>query len=137
MAKGSKRKLAEEEALIEEDVEGTSDDVQQDDGTDETSNSEASSDSSDEDSEDEAEGDAATVEVDLEFFDPSEKDCHGLRSLLRTYLDDTDFSGCSELVDLIIQQVPPTHLHFMPAAAAACTCVTPPFLQHRGRWAQW
>jgi protein BCP1 len=124
MAKGSKRKLAEEETLEVEDVAGTSEDVEgeQDDdsGDDETSNSEASSDSGDdsEGSEEDDEGDGDTVEVDLEFYDPSEKDFHGLKALLRTYLDDTDFRGCSELVDLIIQQV---LLHCMQAGAA-CPC---------------
>ncbi len=45
------------------------------------------------------------VNIDFEFFDPAEIDFHGLKSLLRTFLDGEDFS-CSELVDTIIKQVP-------------------------------
>lgn len=44
------------------------------------------------------------VNIDFEFFDPAEIDFHGLKSLLRTYLDGEDFS-CSELVHTIIKQV--------------------------------
>lgn len=44
------------------------------------------------------------VNIDFEFFDPAEIDFHGLKSLLRTFLDGEDF-GCSELVDTIIKQV--------------------------------
>ncbi|BDA42499.1 Protein bcp1 [Coccomyxa sp. Obi] len=43
------------------------------------------------------------VNIDFEFFDPAEIDFHGLKSLLRTFLDGEDFS-CSELVDTIIKQ---------------------------------
>ncbi|KAK9816526.1 hypothetical protein WJX72_001568 [[Myrmecia] bisecta] len=44
-----------------------------------------------------------TVEVNLEFFDPQEKDFQGLRALLQTYLDGEPYN-CSELVDAIIKQ---------------------------------
>ena len=47
-----------------------------------------------------------TVEADFEFFDPAESDFHGLKALLQSYLDGEAYS-CSELVDLIIQQVHP------------------------------
>ena len=45
-----------------------------------------------------------TVEADFEFFDPAESDFHGLKALLQSYLDGEAYS-CSELVDIIIQQV--------------------------------
>ena len=106
MAKQTKRKLEEEEGHDEE-VSTSGDELSEQDGSDdETSNSEASSSADDDgDSEDSEDEEGDTVEVDLEFFDPSEKDFHGLKALLRTYLDDTDFSGCSELVEAIIKQV--------------------------------
>ncbi|KAK9909808.1 hypothetical protein WJX75_007678 [Coccomyxa subellipsoidea] len=43
------------------------------------------------------------VNIDFEFFDPTDIDFHGLKSLLRTYLDGEEF-GCSELVETIIKQ---------------------------------
>jgi protein BCP1 len=45
------------------------------------------------------------VDVEFLFFYPKENDFHGLKSLLRTYLDGEEFCGCSELVQTIIQQV--------------------------------
>lgn len=45
------------------------------------------------------------VNVDLEFFDPSEIDYHGLKMLLRSLLDGDEFQGCSDLVEAIIRQV--------------------------------
>eukprot|EP00250_Pteridium_aquilinum_P019415 c24424_g1_i1 orf=509-1402(+) len=43
------------------------------------------------------------VNVDFEFFDPKEEDFHGVKALLRSYLDDTawDISG---FVDIILGQ---------------------------------
>ena len=74
--------------------------------------SETSSDSSDssleEASDRDVEGAEASedfVNVDLEFFDPSEIDYHGLKMLLRSLLDGEEFQGCSELVEAIIRQV--------------------------------
>ena len=49
--------------------------------------------------------DADLVNVDLEFYDPSEIDYHGLKMLLRSLLDGEDYQGCSELVEAIIRQV--------------------------------
>ena len=46
------------------------------------------------------------VNVDLEFYDPSGIDFHGLKALLRSLLDGDDFHGCSDLVEAIIRQVP-------------------------------
>lgn len=73
---------------------------------------ESSSDSSDRSQEDASdadlggtEADADLVNVDLEFFDPSEIDYHGLKMLLRSLLDGEDFQGCSDLVEAIIRQV--------------------------------
>lgn len=51
------------------------------------------------------EADADLVNVDLEFYDPSEIDYHGLKMLLRSLLDGEEFQGCSDLVDAIIRQV--------------------------------
>ena len=74
--------------------------------------SESSSDCSDRSQEDASdvdlggvEADADFVNVDLEFFDPSEIDYHGLKMLLRSLLDGEDFQGCSDLVEAIIRQV--------------------------------
>ena len=50
-------------------------------------------------------GDENVVNVDLEFFDPSEIDFHGLKMLLRSLLDGDDFPGCTDLVEAIIRQV--------------------------------
>ena len=50
---------------------------------------------------------ADLVNVDLEFFDPSEIDYHGLKMLLRSLLDGEDFQGCSDLVEAILRQVRP------------------------------
>ncbi len=47
------------------------------------------------------------VNVELEFFDPSEIDYHGLKMLLRSLLDGEDFQGCSDLVEAILRQVRP------------------------------
>lgn len=72
-------------------------------GSEESSGAFSSSDDEQSDAEADAE-DVDVVDVDFEFFDPSEIDFHGLKSLLRTYLNGEEFS-CSELVDAIIQQV--------------------------------
>ncbi len=72
-------------------------------GSEESSGAFSSSDDEQSDAEADAE-DADVVDIDFEFFDPSGIDFHGLKSLLRTYLDGEEFS-CSELVDAIIQQV--------------------------------
>ena len=50
-------------------------------------------------------GDEDVINVDLEFFDPSEIDYHGLKMLLRSLLDAEDFPGCTNLVEAIIRQV--------------------------------
>lgn len=44
------------------------------------------------------------VDVDFEFYDPVEKDFHGLKVLLTGLLDGVEWN-CSELVDAIIKQV--------------------------------
>lgn len=54
-----------------------------------------------------AEAEGELVNVELEFFDPSEIDYHGLKMLLRSLLDGEDFPGCSDLVEAIIRQVQP------------------------------
>lgn len=62
------------------------------------------SDEEDEDEDDE-EGEAFdNIQVDFQFFDPQEKDFHGLKALMHTYLDGLDYD-CSNLVETIIQQV--------------------------------
>ena len=76
--------------------------------------SESGSDCSDRSLEDASDGDLGGAEagedfvnVDLEFFDPSEIDYHGMKMLLRSLLDGEEFQGCSELVEAIIRQVRP------------------------------
>ena len=54
---------------------------------------------------DREDGDEDVINVDLEFFDPSEIDYHGLKMLLRSLLDADDFPGCTDLVEAIIRQV--------------------------------
>ena len=116
MARGTKRKVADEPAApTDDDVHDLYDsdsEVAEDSGADKSSSGEDSSDSdgsrSDDAGEDEDDSDDdETVDVDLEFFDPAEGDFHGLKALLKTYLDGNEFNGCSELVELIIQQVCP------------------------------
>ncbi|GMH32410.1 hypothetical protein BSKO_00244 [Bryopsis sp. KO-2023] len=51
----------------------------------------------------EADEELSDVEADFEFFDPQERDFHGLKALLNNYLDGGEFN-CGELVDAIIQQ---------------------------------
>ena len=70
--------------------------------TSQSSHENASDDSAGGDQEDEED----VVNVDLEFYDPSEIDFHGLKALLRSLLDGDDFHGCSDLVEAIIRQVP-------------------------------
>lgn len=43
------------------------------------------------------------VDVDFEFFDPKTEDFHGVKALLRSYLDDTAWD-LSSLVDIILGQ---------------------------------
>lgn len=90
----------------------------EDSGADQSSSSEDSSDSdgsgpddAGEEDEDDSGDDDETVDVDLEFFDPAEGDFHGLKALLKTYLDGSEFNGCSELVEMIIKQVCPHRQH--------------------------
>lgn len=45
-----------------------------------------------------------TVDVTLEFYDPSGKDFHGIKALLQSYLDGRTYA-VSELVETVIQQV--------------------------------
>lgn len=44
------------------------------------------------------------INVNFEFVYPKEQDFHGLKALLQTYLDGNQYK-CSELVDLILEQV--------------------------------
>ncbi|KAI5083045.1 hypothetical protein GOP47_0002788 [Adiantum capillus-veneris] len=55
------------------------------------------------DSDEEDDDSQEIVNVDFEFFDPKEEDFHGVKALLRTYLDDAtwDLSG---FVDIILGQ---------------------------------
>jgi hypothetical protein len=56
-------------------------------------------------SEDDDDGEAfEEVKVDFQFFDPAEKDFHGLRALLHNFLDGEQYDA-SGLVDTIIKQV--------------------------------
>lgn len=71
--------------------------------TDSGSSGDFSSSESESDKEKDPEDDDI-VNIDFEFFDPTDIDFHGLKSLLRTYLDGEEF-GCSELVETIIKQV--------------------------------
>lgn len=73
-------------------------------GSDSDFSSSESEDGSDEESEDDEDGEAfESINVDFEFFNPQEKDFHGLKALLKTLLDGEQYS-CSELVDAIIEQ---------------------------------
>ena len=59
---------------------------------------------SSEESGDDEDGEAFdSINVDFEFYDPQEKDFHGLKALLHTYLDGEQYN-CSELVQAIIEQ---------------------------------
>ena len=120
MARGTKRKLTVGREDPEDDEFPSSSDPGEEDagisGADQTSKSKGSSSSSSDDSasidDDEDDGEDSgneqqTVDVDLEFFDPAEGDFHGLKALLKTYLDANEFKGCSELVEIIIKQVRP------------------------------
>jgi protein BCP1 len=55
---------------------------------------------------DDQEDEGDVVNVDLEFYDPSEIDFLGLKALLRSLLDGDEFHGCSDLVEAVIRQVP-------------------------------
>ena len=83
---------------LEDDTVGASES-----DTDSGSSGDFSSSDNDSDKEKDPEDDDI-VNIDFDFFDPAEIDFHGLKSLLRTYLDGEEF-GCSELVETIIKQV--------------------------------
>lgn len=101
-------------------------------GSDSDFSSSESEDGSDEESEDDEDGEAfESINVDFEFFNPQEKDFHGLKALLKTLLDGEQYS-CSELVDAIIEQASPSEATWFRAdmdsncihacTAALCTC---------------
>ncbi len=83
--------------------EGDDDSVETSDSENASSSEDLSSSESDPGNEKDPEDDDI-VNIDFEFFDPTDIDFHGLKSLLRTYLDGEEF-GCSELVETIIKQV--------------------------------
>jgi protein BCP1 len=71
-----------------------------DSGSDFPSEEGAASDAAE--SEDDEDGAAfASIDVDFEFFNPGEKDFHGLRALLQNFLDGRQY-GCSALVDAVV-----------------------------------
>ncbi|EIE20943.1 hypothetical protein COCSUDRAFT_43807 [Coccomyxa subellipsoidea C-169] len=82
--------------------EGDDDSVETSDTENASSSEDLSSSESDPGNEKDPEDDDI-VNIDFEFFDPTDIDFHGLKSLLRTYLDGEEF-GCSELVETIIKQ---------------------------------
>ena len=138
MVERSKRKLEEEDA-DDEEVSTSGDELGEQDGSEEeTSNSGTSSSGKDDSDSEEGGEEGDTVDVDLEFFDPSERDFHGLKALLRTYLDDSDFSGCSELVETLIKQVHATCMCRPVAASQSIPCPEAcSMCLHRTRWARW
>lgn len=101
--RGVKRKAPTEEDNNEHDNETTSQgsSSEQDNGT----SSEYDSDLSRILDQEDVPEDNENIDVDFLFFYPKDIDFHGLKALLRTYLDGEEFTGCSELVETIIQQV--------------------------------
>ena len=69
----------------------------------EESETETEEDSEDEEDLDGSDDDEEEIMVDFEFQDPKETDFHGLKALLKNYLDGAEFSS-SELCDFIIKQ---------------------------------
>ena len=43
------------------------------------------------------------VDVDIQFYDPQDRDFHGLAALLQGYLDGDSFN-CSSLVEAVLKQ---------------------------------
>ena len=114
MARGTKRKVIDEPIAPTDDGDSVdAGDPGADQSSSEDSSDSGGSGSDDAGEEDEADSDneEETVDVDLEFFDPAERDFHGLKALLKTYLDGNEFTGCSELVEMIIKQVCPHRQH--------------------------
>lgn len=102
-AESSEEEFSDSEEQLQGSDSGDSASDDSDDSSDFPSGDESGSES--EESEDDEEGAAFdSINVDFEFFDPQEKDFHGLKALLHTYLDGEQFN-CSELVDAIINQV--------------------------------
>lgn len=82
-----------------EDDEGEEEEEEEDD-EDSFPSASASGDESDDDADGEA---YKEINVEFEFFDPKEKDFHGLKTLLHSYLDGQQYD-CSGLVEAIIKQ---------------------------------
>jgi protein BCP1 len=103
-----KRRADEVEDDEEELSQGSDDSKSNQSGSDDSSSSDSDSEpevsDDEEDSAGEEDEEYKEINVDFEFFDPSEKDFLGLKALLLTYLDGRQFD-CSGLVDTIIQQV--------------------------------
>lgn len=102
-----------------------SSDAYSDADEDEDSSESAPEVSDDEDEEDDdsggADGEAFDeVNVNFQFFDPQEKDFHGLKALLHTYLDGQQYDS-SGLVDTIIKQVRRLQCHADPALMGAAS----------------
>ncbi|GAB4823115.1 hypothetical protein N2152v2_010161 [Parachlorella kessleri] len=96
-----KRKQASSDSLLDEEEEEqvSNDSFDSDTSSSGVSDSEGLSgdDDSSEDSGDDEDGEAFdSINVDFEFYDPQEKDFHGLKALLHTYLDGEQYN-CSEL----------------------------------------
>ena len=110
--------------VAEEEEESPSSEYsdEEEDDSDDSSGPEVSDE--DEEDEDDEDGEAfKEVQVNFQFFDPHEKDFHGLKALLHTYLDGQQYD-CSGLVDTIIQQV---RCELALAAAHAVSNLPVPF----------
>lgn len=96
----------EEGGSEQEEAEGSSEDGSEGSSSgdeDDSSGPEVSEESAE--SDDDEDGEAFDeVQVEFQFFDPAEKDFHGLKALLANFLDGEQYDS-SGLVDTIIKQV--------------------------------
>ncbi|KAL3692542.1 hypothetical protein R1sor_006193 [Riccia sorocarpa] len=72
-------------------------------GPDESGSGDELNDSGDDSSHSGTSDEGGTVNVDFEFFDPKPTDFHGVKALLKSYLDDTAWD-ISEFVDIFLAQ---------------------------------